>query len=432
MYQFRDPIHGFIEVTDAEKRIIDSFPFQRLRNIRQLATTYLVYHGAEHTRFGHSLGVMHLVTRVFDLVTQKHPDLFRDDPAENAVVTRWYRQILRLIALVHDLGHAPFSHASEDLFQDGREHEDYTKDIILTTEIADIIREIGDEFQREYGAEYMISTELLWMIYGEEASLKEGYILPDFLFLKSFLDSEMDCDKMDYLLRDSEFCGVSYGLYDLDRFISTLTVYKNKSEKVLQLAIETGGIQAFEEFVLARYFMFIQVYFHKTRRYFDKRLGQCLQEILPEGRYPTDIDEYLKWDDVRVLQCMKDSGSDNTCQYLSRQTMTCIFETSAHSNRAEADNSRMIANIMEDRLGMDAILKDSIDKAALKLLPVYLSKDDDSGKDIKIMDRYGVYRNVMEESLILKSILAPISIKRLYVRKERQDEAEEIIQGICR
>ena len=124
---YRDPIHGFIEVSKKKKKIIDSSPFQRLRNIKQLATTYLVYHGAEHTRFGHSIGVMHLATRAFKAVTEKNPLLFREDPEENKVVTAWYLQILRLIALTHDLGHAPFSHASEALFAGGKEHEDYTK-----------------------------------------------------------------------------------------------------------------------------------------------------------------------------------------------------------------------------------------------------------------------------------------------------------------
>ena len=108
MNKFRDPIHGFIEVTDEEKRIIDSGPFRRLRNIKQLATTNLVYHGAEHTRFGHSLGVMHLVTQTFDAVMQKNPNLFSKKANENYKICLYYRQILRLIALCHDLGHAPF------------------------------------------------------------------------------------------------------------------------------------------------------------------------------------------------------------------------------------------------------------------------------------------------------------------------------------
>lgn len=203
MYQFRDPIHGFIDVSEAELKIINSASFQRLRNIHQLATTYLVYHGAEHTRFGHSLGVMHLASRVFDSVVSKHPLLFSTNEQENDIKTKWYRQILRLIGLTHDLGHAPFSHASEDLFENGKEHEDFTKQIICETDVANYINEIGQKFQHKYGSKYEITPELIWMIYEGKDITNEKYIVPDFIFLKSFMDGELDCDKMDYLLRDS-------------------------------------------------------------------------------------------------------------------------------------------------------------------------------------------------------------------------------------
>ena len=315
MPQFRDPIHGFIYISEDELKIVNSAPFQRLRNIRQLATTYLVYHGAEHTRFGHSLGVMHLVARVFDSVTSKTPNLFSDDSSENKIRTIWYRQILRLIALTHDLGHSPFSHASEGLFASELEHEHYTKTIIEDTIISRYIVEIGNSLHEGLCKEFVLSSDelikkykvrpitpqLLWMIYGEKTAIHDEYIWPDFIFLKSFMDSELDCDKMDYLLRDSLYCGVTYGKYDLDRFVSILTAYKDKDKNILSLAICSGGIQAFEEFVLARYFMFIQVYFHKTRRCLDRLLVEGIKEILPEGIFPEKIDDYLKWDDTYVL-----------------------------------------------------------------------------------------------------------------------------------
>ncbi|MDR1992845.1 MAG: HD domain-containing protein [Nitrososphaerota archaeon] len=297
MPQFRDPIHGFITISEDEQKIVDSAPFQRLRNIRQLATTYLIYHGSEHTRFGHSIGVMHLVTRTFDSVVSKSKKLFRDDPKENVAVIKWYRQILRLIALTHDLGYAPFSHAAEELFPTNFRHEDYTKKIIEETEIAKHIKEIGEKLQKKLANKLQVSPDelskkykiqaitpqLIWMIYGKKPSIdKDEYLWPDFLFLKEFMDGELDCDKMDYLLRDSLYCGVTYGKYDLDRFVSTLRAHKNKNNNSISLAISSGGVQAFEEFVLDRYFMFIQVYFHKTRRYLDRLLVKCLKDILPK------------------------------------------------------------------------------------------------------------------------------------------------------
>ena len=379
MYQFRDPVHGFIEISEDELKIVNSAPFQRLRNIHQLATTYLVYHGAEHTRFGHSIGVMHLTSMAFDSVIKKKPLLFSADERENDCKVAWYRQILRLIGLTHDLGHAPFSHASEELFAPDVEH-------------------------------------VIWMIYEGKDITNEKYIFPDFLFLKSFMDGELDCDKMDYLLRDSLYCGVTYGKYDLNRFVSTLTAYKHDNQ--IQLAIERGGIQALEEFVLARYFMFIQVYFHKTRRYLDKALVKSLKAVLPNGKYPEDIQEYLKWDDIRVLNLFADSDDPNVIGFRNRNIMTCVFESKAHAEKAEKKNTNLVFQLLYKEFG-DQVLLDSVDKTAHKLSPVLLDANDDSGKGIMILDeKTGLTTNLMEESIILESIVVPISINRIYANKD--------------
>ncbi len=435
MPRFRDPVHGFIELTADELKIVDSAPFQRLRNIKQLATTYLVYHGAEHTRYGHSLGVMHLVTRVFDSINAKNPCLFHQDEEENEKIVIRYRQILRLIALTHDLGHAPFSHASEELFPKGRKHEDYTKDIIEKTEINTYITDIGNKLTEKYGSTFGITPTLLWKIYGNPPStIDEDYIWPDFPFLHSFVDSEMDCDKMDYLLRDSLFCGVSYGKYDLERFISTLTVYKNPDEKILQLAISSGGIQAFEEFVLARYFMFIQVYFHKTRRYYDMVLINCLRQILPDEHYPLNLDDYLQWDDTRVIQAIKENNFEDAKEYRNRKAnMTLLRETKAHAEEGDKDIIQVYFNILSKTFPAEKFLIDTIDKAAHKFMPSALASEDDSGREIKIIDKQTKEaRNIMRDSRILDSIVRPISIKRLYVPKLKYEEANVIIKEIER
>ncbi len=420
MYQFRDPIHGFIDVSEDELKIINSAPFQRLRNIRQLATTYLVYHGAEHTRFGHSLGVMHLTSKVFDSVTKKVNNLFSDDNDKNSVIILWYRQILRLIGLTHDLGHAPFSHASEELFVDNRQHEDYTKDIIEKTEIADYINDIGYKFQEKYGDEYEITPELIWMIYEGKDVTNPKFKMPDFLFLQSFMDGELDCDKMDYLLRDSYYCGVTYGQYDLNRFVSTLTVYK-KDER-MQLAIERGGVQALEEFILARYFMFIQVYFHKTRRYLDKALVKALKHILPDGKYPEYVNEYLLWDDNRVLNCISGSDNKDVLSFKNRTIMSCVYESKPHAEHADDTVYKLILKSIETKY-KGHILYDSVDKAAHKFTPKLFSHEDDSGKGLMIYnEKTGEVTNIMDESIILESIFKPISIKRIYADKSVHDE----------
>ena len=225
------------------------------------------------------------------------------------------------------------------------------------------------------------------------------------------------------------FCGVSYGKYDLERFISTLTVYKNNNK--MKLAIEKGGIQAFEEFVLARYFMFIQVYFHKTRRYFDHLLVKCLAEMLDGGKYPVEVSKYLEWDDIRVLNEINKSDKEIYRQYKSRVTMSCIYETTAHANSDEGNNYKIINNLLKKEFNTDKIYCNEVDKAAHKLQPLFMVTNDDSDRAILVIDgKTGLTKNVMDESLILKGIIEPISIKRIYVTKDIANQAKDIIQKI--
>lgn len=429
--QFRDPIHGFIEVSNLELKIIDSPPFQRLRNIKQLATTYLVYPGAEHTRFGHSLGVMHLVTKAFDSALDNYKRTNGEDLFDSTR-SAWYRQMLRLIALTHDLGHAPFSHASEALFDGDLEHEDFTKKIIYETEIADHIQTIGKEFRKKHsvGEEYNITPKLLWLIYGEKnPELDSEYIMPDYKFLKSFMDSELDCDKMDYLLRDSYYCGVNYGKYDLNKLLSSLNVFYKPSDKIMHLAVDRGGVHAFEEFVIARYFMFIQVYFHKTRRYLDKLLVDNIANILPNSKYPNNVQDYLKWDDLTVIDKIKASRFNclDAEQFLTRTVMSCVYETSAHSNRSDGN---LLLNIIKNKLQEElehSILEDTANKMPHKI-PTLEEYDASSGKGIPILVQYmEMPSSIGSESILLKSLIEPINIRRLYVQKSEAETAKKIV-----
>lgn len=416
--KFRDPIHGFIEVREHELKIINTKPFQRLRNIKQLAMTYYIYPGAEHTRFGHSLGVMHLVTQAFRSAIEAYDDKFPIAKKE------YYEQILRLIALTHDIGHAPFSHASESVFPSGMEHEDFTVKVITETEIADIIHDIGKLFTDKYGPEYNITPELICDIYmGKDAGPNSEYT-----FLKSFMDSELDCDKMDYLLRDSYYCGVKYGMYDVDSLISSFTIcYTNETPR---LAIENSGIQVFEEFVLARYFMFIQVYFHRTRRYFDIMLGRALEKILPNGTYPTKIEEYLKWDDCKVIQLLKDNADhDNACRnIIDRYVYPRVFHTKVHP--LESDIREFNRNLKEllRTVGEENLI---LDKSAGKM-PHKIPKriELDSEKAIIIYDS-SIERKttISEESEIIRKLTEKIDIMRIYCHPSKASLAIDLMKS---
>ncbi len=418
--KYRDPVHGFIEVRPLETKIINSPPFQRLRNIKQLAMTNYVYHGAEHSRFGHSIGVMHLVTKAFRSVINNNAySNFASTPK-----IEWHEQILRLIALTHDLGHAPFSHASESLFPNNLKHEDMTEKVIKQTVVGKYIGEIGKEFVKKFGENFDITPELICNIYrGKDAGENS-----EFVFLNTFMDSELDCDKMDYLLRDSLYCGVNYGKFDLERLISCLTVYIQDS--IPRLALEYGGIQAFEEFVLARYFMFVQVYFHRTRRYFDITLARILEKILPNGIYPEDVEDYLKWYDNSVIQLIKQhaTSNDDCKRIIERIVFSCVLESKTHPQDGDKRLFESLKKRIIRRFGKELFIEDySADKMPHKI-PAKVDIDDE--KAIIIIDKKtNQPSTISNESHIISSLTEKINIQRLYVCKEKQCEVHEYIEN---
>jgi HD superfamily phosphohydrolase len=291
---FRDPIHGFIKVYDIERKIIDTSVFQRLRRIKQLGTTHLVYHGADHTRFAHSLGVMELADRVFNTIVEK--DKTGDkivDWTQNTEQVDRKRAVVRLVALLHDIGHPAFSHVGEkELFvKPELNHKLYSARIIKEHS------ELRQVLESETIKEMDITPNKI-------ADYIMGRIEVDPI-LQQIIDGPLDADKMDYLWRDSHYAGVHYGRFDIDRLINTLLIAELRQQPVL--GIEEGGILAAEGLILARYYMFLQVYFHDIRRAYDFHLTDFLKSVLPDGKYPENLQEYLIYDDYYVVHLMKEA-----------------------------------------------------------------------------------------------------------------------------
>ena len=233
---YRDPVHNIISLDESKPEdrlivdLIDSAEFQRLRRIKQLGLALYTYQGAEHSRFTHSLGVMHVMTRALALLGSHHP------------VTEESRVVGRAGALLHDLGHGPLSHVVEKVFR--FHHEDWTRRIVLdpTTEVNQILRDFDNDL-----------PEKLALLYQHNYSPA---------FVSQLVSSQLDCDRMDYLLRDSLMTGAKYGMYDLEWVLHALRL----DEAGDRIFVEAKGLFAVEEYLQARYYMFRQVYFHRTLR----------------------------------------------------------------------------------------------------------------------------------------------------------------------
>ena len=299
----RDVLYGFVELDDQECEIINSPCFQRLRRIKQLALTNMIYPGAEHTRFEHSIGVMQMASDMFDVISKKYGTLLDEYGIRKSGLDR-SRKVIRLAALLHDVGHAPFSHAAEDLFpmREGEihyKHEEYSI-AIIEQKFADLINNHPDNINN-YGIRAEQVTELLGSQSGSLLDLSISSI-----FWKELISGAIDADRADYLLRDSYHLGVKYGHYDNCRLVQFMAAARTETG-ALSIAVDEKGWMAAESLVLARYYMFSQVYFHKVRRIYDHHLYHAIKEVLRANKEsdscfppPTEIDKYLAYDDWAI------------------------------------------------------------------------------------------------------------------------------------
>lgn len=315
IHEVRDPVHVFVHFDDDERAVIDAAPFQRLRNIHQLALTYLVYPGASHKRFEHSLGVMELAGRIYDTVMRE--DKLSDSVREVAPSAKdhgYWRTVVRMAALCHDLGHLPFSHAAEhELLPDGVDHEAITWAIVHSDEMVEIFDGLVPPVKPD-----LVGKLALGPRKAEKLDLPLEFNPWEAILSEIIVGDAFGADRMDYLLRDSLHTGASYGRFDHHRLIDTLRIMPSVSRGEGEqdgltepaLGCERGGLQSAEALLLARYFMFSQVYYHPTRLAYNEHLKDFLVEWLPEGRFPADAAAHLERDDNDVLVAIKRAAND--------------------------------------------------------------------------------------------------------------------------
>jgi len=336
-YKIRDPIYGFVKLDAQEMDIVNSPYFQRLRRIKQLSLTDMVYPGATHTRFEHSLGVMQMASDMFDNITRDDSSLKKLSLCRAGLDRT--RKIVRLAALLHDIGHTAFSHSGEESMpllteehprykSDEKRrynHEDYS--------IAAIKFLFKDLIER-----HLLSVSLGIRVEDVTAMLGDLSVPPtsSSVIWKVLISGQLDADRADYLLRDSLHIGVNYGTFDRNRLVNCVTIGDSDEESCF-LAVEEGGWHVAESIVIARYQMFSQVYFHPVRRAFDYHFGEALKEILknsnveggvfPEPATEGSIRKYLDYDDWMIFSALREKkGGIHGERILYRKPYKCKKE----------------------------------------------------------------------------------------------------------
>ena len=299
--QIRDPVHGYIYANELECKIIDSPIFQRLRGIRQLASAHLTYPGAHHTRFEHCIGSMYLAKRA--TVHLRSRNIIDEEKGRE----------LSVAALLHDIGHGPFSHLFEEvLHEKGTTHENITDRIIRETEISDILSAYGFNVKKF-------------------SKLCLGTSKNHPRFMNDIIAGFLSVDSMDYLLRDSYFSGVEYGKVDVHRIIDAYKVTEKK------LAINKDSLYALESLMLARYEMFRAVYFHKSVRASAIMITRAmsLSDDILHFTDLKDLEGFLELTDDRTLFKILNiqPKNDNTKlaqklakDYTNRKMLKLVFE----------------------------------------------------------------------------------------------------------
>ena len=291
-----DPIHDFIRVYEHELSLIDNPIFQRLRRIRQLSGAHLTYPAAQHTRFEHSLGVMHIASQAGHALHEK--GILKSDNIE----------ILRLSGLLHDIGHGPFSHLFEEIIQKKKiSHEDFGKEIILKSDIGDSLSKNG---------------------FDKKLITKVAFGDSKFQYMNEIVSGALSADMMDYLLRDGYFTGAEHAKIDHKRITQSLDVHKKK------LALERSTLYSFESMMHSRYQMFKAVYFHKTVRSAEVMLLEALRLSDDEFGFTNfNVKEFVNLTDEYVLSTLISSKSSKLKRarqlaqdYQNRKLLKCVFE----------------------------------------------------------------------------------------------------------
>lgn len=422
--EIRDPIHGAIHVDASEKRLI-SHPFvQRLRGIRQLGFAHVPFPGATHTRYAHSLGVMAIAGRSFDAI-------FKDGPFSSRRKRQALRHCVRLAALCHDLGHGPYSHAAEfamppvselgiDVYDpdliarrtgERASHEDYTIAILTRSSLADEIAANFPFTPRHVGA--LISPDIQ---VDDDFFVDDGFDLRG--ILSQLITSNLDADRLDYLARDSHYTGAKYGLVDVPWLISHMGRYVDDAGRV-SLSLDRRALYAFDDFMVARFHMFLMVYFHQKSVAYELLLRECMLDPDCDYALPADMSGYLTADDAHMLSWMR--GSDNPWARRIIEMRPYKVALEVHGPPGEHDLTTRLAALQE--AGIHAVI-DHCTEASYKppsggKRPIYLFDHSLGSRDAMLLQ---------EATGSIRRSANKLSISRIFVPRRALPAARSILE----
>ena len=399
--EIKDPVHGYVYITEQEKEIIDSYPVQRLHRLRQLAGSEYVYPGANHTRFEHSIGVMYLASRV----------------VENSGISQHISEdeakLVKIAGLLHDVGHGPFSHVFEPLLDKelGKTHEDLTTWIIENSELKEILRRNG------YHPE-------------EVGKLAVGRLhRPQKAFLDQVISSTVDVDKQDFIVRDTYHTGAEYGFVDIFRLIHALDVLDGN------LAVDLGALSALESLIIARMESFRSIYFHRVGRAAQIMLATAMEKANVElgfTRFKTP-DEYMAMDDYTVWTALKNCKKSNAIirDLERRRLLKCAYERTFYEKDA------MISNIFGRETHRTQLQADIAEKAGIAAeeviidVPTVPSVPYHHSALLEPMEVPAFYKTqsgeripqrLSEISKIFETLRGFINILRVYTKEENREK----------
>ena len=399
--EITDPVHRYIQISQAEKEIIDLPSFQRLRRIRQLAGAHLVYPSAQHSRFEHSLGAMHVAGSAGDV-------LFRKGYIGSGEVV----QDLRLAALLHDIGHGPFSHLFEEVLElkGSTTHEQIGRRIILETEISDILSKYG------HNPEHISSLSF--------GSRKVG-------FLNEVISGALSADIMDYLPRDGLFTGAEYAKIDVYRLAGSLEVHNGR------LAISSSALNSLESMLISRYEMFKAVYFHKTVRSAEVMLLESMIAADDELALTGDsLENYFRLTDEATLERLCNASNANAARlatdYRDRRLLKAAYEKiilKRGKGQAILDRKalRSIAAEIAGAADVDAEAV-FVDASRAPSMPLTPSKDE--LRSIIVVENKKASERPVSDLPLIDSIAGFLDMLRVYTTNENREAVERSIKKV--